>query len=114
MKKIFIFLIMSLISLNAFAAAFYTGNDIKSKLNSSLVNDNIFALGYVAAISDSLNRNKVNGFPACLPDYVELGQIKDVVKIFFDKHPEIMHFAASGLVATALAEAFPCSPKNAR
>jgi len=114
MKKVIIFLVVFLISFNTFATAFHTGNDLKSKLNSSSVMDNAYALGYVAGISDGLSKSKLHGFQACIPANVELGQLQDIVKIFFDKRPEILHFGASGLISSALTEAFPCSLKNPR
>jgi hypothetical protein len=73
-----------------------------------------FSYGYISAVSDSLYKSRIAGFQMCLPKEVELGQLIDVVKIFLDTHPNLLHFTASSLVAKALQDAYPCSQKNSR
>ncbi len=68
-------------------------------------------LGYVTAIVDALSSgNSVNGFKACVPLNADMQQIVDVVKNFIRDYPEKRHLVAAGLVAEALARAFPCRP----
>jgi hypothetical protein len=75
--------------------------------------DSFFAsgdcMGYVVGIADALGAgNEINGFSACFPEEVTTGQIRDIAIAFLQEHPELRHYAASGLVASALEEAFPC------
>jgi Rap1a immunity proteins len=65
-------------------------------------------LGYVTAIMDVLSVSPVNGFKACVPPNADMNQIVDVVKFFIRDHAEKRHLVAAGLVAEALATAFPC------
>ena len=113
-KKIIIFLVVLLISFNVFATSFYSGNDLKRKVNSTDPFESGFSYGYISAVSDSLYKSRIAGFQMCLPKEVELGQLIDVVKIFLDTHPNLLHFTASSLVAKALQDAYPCSQKNSR
>src|SRR5262249_7966544 len=77
--------------------------------------------GYVRGISDAaaaeensshpsqLNSSgQIAGFRWCTPQEVRLGQMVDVVAKFLHDHPERGHYAAAGLVAHALATAWPC------
>jgi Rap1a immunity proteins len=68
-------------------------------------------IGYVTAVTDAMFAgNSVNGFKACIPVNVDMNQIVDVVKNFIRDNPEKRHLVAVGLVAAALARAFPCRP----
>lgn len=70
---------------------------------------NIACGGYAVGISDVLaGGNTVNGFKACPPASVTRGQVIKVVTAYLQQHPDGRHFAAAGLVANALADAFPC------
>jgi hypothetical protein len=65
--------------------------------------------GYVTGIADLLaNTNPVNGFRACIPPTAMLGQLRDTVVTWLDRHPQHRHNPADILVPTALSEAFPC------
>jgi hypothetical protein len=48
------------------------------------------------------------GFRWCTPQEIRLGQMIDVVATFLHDHPERRHYAAAGLVAHALTNAWPC------
>jgi hypothetical protein len=67
--------------------------------------------GYVFAITDALvdGGNEIDGYRACIPYGVLEEQAIDVAQRFLAAHPESRHRGAAGLVAQALAEAFPCS-----
>jgi hypothetical protein len=68
-------------------------------------------IGYVTAIMDALSSgNSVNGFKACVPTNADMNQMVDIVKNFIRDHPEKRHLVATGLVAEAFAQAFPCRP----
>jgi len=68
-------------------------------------------LEYVYGVMDSGSMGPVAGRRFCVPDEVTMLQLGDVVRGWLEKHPEARHLLAASLVATALAEAFPCSPK---
>ena len=73
-------------------------------------------LGYVLGVYDSApildaaaeKRQWDGGWTACVPEGVEAGQLTAVVKKWLRAHPEKWHVHASGLVARAFQEAFPC------
>lgn len=66
-------------------------------------------LGYVSGVADVMSgRNAINGVQACIPRGTSRNQLKDVVVDWLRRHPEHRHHNAGGLVAAALAEAYPC------
>jgi Rap1a immunity proteins len=72
-------------------------------------NPDLTCLAYTVAIADALSApNVINGYRACIPLSVTNGQVRDVVLLYMKQHPEKRHYGAAGLVAGALAEAFPC------
>lgn len=88
--------------------AFYTGNKLFSRCNDDDITA-IACLGYVQAVFDTLSGGDVIlGWKACPPENVTGKQIKDIVVRFLVNHPEKRHYAATGLAAHALSEAFPC------
>ena len=63
---------------------------------------------YIESMAGALTAgNSINGFTACIPTGVQVGQINDVVRLLA-RHPERRHLSAEGPVAQALQEAFPC------
>jgi len=72
--------------------------------------------GYVMGIMDaaaaeensSNSSGQIAGFRWCVPEDLRLGQMVDVVAKFLHDHPERRYYAAAGLVAHALATAWPC------
>jgi len=65
-------------------------------------------MAYIVGIADALEGNVIDGWRACIPQSVTQGQAKDVALKWLRAHPEKRHFAAAGLVAYALSDAFPC------
>ena len=95
--------------LDGASADFQDGN----KLYQNCANQDLYApygacVGYVMAIVDILNYQPFNRYRACTPPTVIANQAVDVAMQFLRRHPELRHYAASGLVAQALSEAFPC------
>jgi hypothetical protein len=93
------------------AGAIVTGNRLLDDCQKP--NDEIsgpFCGGYIAAIADVLSNknNSVNGARACLSGGVTIGQLRDIVVQWLQRHPQHRHNGAEGLVAAALMEAFPC------
>jgi hypothetical protein len=87
------------------AADFRSGNELLEDCNEKNV---LFCLGYIAAISDGLNGNGINGYEACIPKTVTAGQLVDIVVQYLRLNPAERHFAAAVLVADAISTAFPC------
>jgi hypothetical protein len=58
--------------------------------------------GYVAGVADALSSS------VCSPNNTTLGQVLAIVAKYFNEHPEQWSKPANVLIATALAQAFPC------
>jgi len=67
-------------------------------------------LGYVAGIADAMDggHDVIGGWRSCIPTGTPNSEIMNVVIHELQKHPETRHYLASGLVAYALNQAFPC------
>jgi hypothetical protein len=98
-------------------ATFETGNQLfeECQPSASYYKQGV-CLGFVAGVADAMDaaqsswrHETVTGWRACLPaNQVTEGQVQDVAVNFLTRHPELRHYGAVGLVAAALAEAFPC------
>ena len=95
-------------------ADFRDGNQLYANCTSLNAGDQVFCLGYIAAISDAAQgppdrpRAGVGGFAHCPGGKVTNQQMMDVVVQFLRTHTEHRDYGAAGLVAHALYEAFPC------
>ena len=71
---------------------------------------NAFCLGYILGIADIMAKSgtQVEGFGACFPSDVTQGQVRDSVVTWLRANPDSRQYGATGLVAKALSEAFPC------
>lgn len=68
-----------------------------------------FCRGYIVGVVDAFGGgNTTKNYIACVPKGIEIEQTQDVAMQFLDAHPEVRQYGAVGLVAQALAEAFPC------
>jgi Rap1a immunity proteins len=66
--------------------------------------------GYVMAIADAISGgDTVLGYTACIPLPVDGNQVREIVVAALHRDVAVRHAAARGLVAKAIAEAFPCS-----
>jgi len=91
----------------------YDGNKLLQTCQASDFSSKGVCLGYVVGVADAMEGAQfeggtVLGSRACFPAYMTALQAKDVAVMFLTSHPEWRHFGASGLVAGALASAFPC------
>src|SRR5215472_5151716 len=68
-----------------------------------------YCQAYVEGVADAMSGNSIDGHTACVPDGVTVQQVVDVATRYLAANPAERHFAASGLVAHALEDAFPCS-----
>lgn len=92
------------------SAEFLSGNDLYGYCTSDKTDyvSTTGCIGYVAGVADVLAHNQINGFHACMPLSVSRGGAKDAALAFLTAHPEKRDRDADGLVAEALARAFPC------
>lgn len=84
------------------SAQFVSGNSLHKDLSGSL-GDRMFAMGFIAGISDAYDEDVF-----CLPPRTQLGQIRDVVTKFLIDNPKERHNPAGVLVLVSLMESFPC------
>lgn len=87
------------------ARAFESGNELLQDCTRQVQS---LCLGYIEAVSDALSGNSVNGYEACIPLEVTVGQLQDIVVQYLRQDPRDRHLGAIGLVAHAISNAFPC------
>jgi hypothetical protein len=73
-----------------------------------------FAMGYISAISDSLAGGSIDGFHACISPQINIEQLMAVVRKHVIENPGEWHYSAEGVVASALADVFPCERQGPR
>jgi|688.fasta_scaffold2703931_1 hypothetical protein len=104
-KLLFIFSLM--FSMNSFAndaAAFYSGNEIHRRLNSSVLQDQAFASGYIMGVTDGfINTLKKE---RCDMKGVESQQIIDTVKKYFTDNPNSRQYTARSSIEVAFVRGF--------
>lgn len=88
-------------------ANFITGNDLYQHCTSSGGLESGQGTGYLEAIVDVLETNRIYGGPACFPPGVQLGQVRHVITGALAANPAIRHLPADVLVSTALVGTFP-------
>ena len=104
MKK----LLVALLMVPAVAhAGFLDGNELFKRMTSSDVTDRIHALGYVVGVYDAYESDN-----HCAPSGVTAGQVRDVVKLYFDRNPEVRNYQADILIRDALRRVWPCAKKK--
>jgi hypothetical protein len=86
--------------------AFESGNELYQQCTAASGSpQNVFCGGYVTAVSDSLESQRL----VCTPKGTTAGQIKDVIVNYLRDHPaETHHTTAYSLAELALMAAFPC------
>jgi hypothetical protein len=101
-------LMLGLTTTAAHAEYFETGATLLAKCKSGY-DGAVVCLGYITGVADSLAAgNTVNHFTACMPKIITAGKLQDDVVVYLEKNGDNGHFAAVGLVAAALAHAYPC------
>src|SRR5437016_5984991 len=91
-------------------ADFRHGNALLGDCTSENLVQGTLCLGYVDAVADILvKKNAINGFTACIPrSGIISSQVRDIVIQFLRLNAAQRHYGASGLVAHAISDAFPC------
>lgn len=105
------FLTLSIFLSTAGAAGiFYSGNDLKEKLEASAAHSQGVGLGFIVGVADS-----VSGTWYCAPSGaggIQAGQLQEVVRKYFLDNPDKLNLNAESLVTIALARAWPCAKKQ--
>ncbi|MGU5678101.1 Rap1a/Tai family immunity protein [Aeromonas allosaccharophila] len=109
--RLFCIVLLSLYSAYS-SAMFKDGNDIyrictTPKDDKYFHMDASYCQGYIIGVVDT-----VDGFFACLPEGVTVGQNVDIVTKYLATHPEIRHMEGSIIVTDALKEFFPCKKRE--
>lgn len=114
MKKVTKYLVSILLSLSAAtsSAEFYDGNKIMEWIRDAESESSYFSRGllsgYVAGVVDSnlefLRKEKL----VCMPQNVNMGQLRAVTIKYFKSNPEKWALPGDVLVVYALQSAFPC------
>ena len=89
------------------SAAFRDGNKLLSEIRSSHLDDNVYAMGYIAGVTDAMH-----GIMHCAPGNVTLSQIIDMTKEYLVKNASIRNLAADVLVGTMLSVRWPCNTEK--
>jgi hypothetical protein len=96
-------------------ADFFNGTKLLELLSSGETQDTIVANGYIMGSHDTLHgamdllpKEYHVTFRSCIPEGVNSGQFRAIVKKYLEDHPDKLHFGASTIVNAAMAEAFPC------
>jgi hypothetical protein len=105
MKTIIAGLLLS-VSVSA-NAGFISGNELYKRLTGESVVGQSYALGYIIGVADAYD-----GGSHCIPDGVNAGQIRDVVKNFMDATPEVRHRPADLIVYAILKNTWACAEKK--
>jgi hypothetical protein len=113
MKRVCSYVLAMTLLVGEARATFVGGNDLHEhckKVDSSPYSAGV-CHGYLAAVADALSvGNTVNGFRVCLPLAINMRQVVDIVEQQLNRNLQQRHHAATGLVAEAPQQAFPCKP----
>jgi hypothetical protein len=89
----------------------FSGNRLYEACTSTNAIDGAACVAYVAGVTDTLwqVQSELHAALLCnMTHQITTQQLADIVAKYLGAHPELRHFAASGLVGIALTEAFPC------
>ncbi|MDI9314113.1 MAG: Rap1a/Tai family immunity protein [Hydrotalea sp.] len=86
-------------------ASFYTGNDLWQFINADKSDfvDLSVGQGYIAGVVDESDHKYF-----CVPDGVNAGQIRDMIKKYLENNPAIRHLPANQLITIGLKKVWPC------
>ena len=87
------------------SAFFLNGNQLYAKMTSPESSDTIIASAYITGAFDGITLH-MKELSSSVPQGVPASQIRDIVKLYLEKHPEIRHQTAAKLIQNALLEAF--------
>ena len=106
--------IVYLSSLGSFVSAgstkyFYNVTKLYNLCRAESAIDEALCEGYILGVQDAIYSGHLSDhFSVCLPEGVEPDQIRLQLIRFIEKNPDIMNFAAEGLVAKTLETSYAC------
>ena len=104
MKKLLATLLFVPVMANA---EFVSGNELYADLTSEHTASRMYALGYLAGVSDA-----GHSLTHCIPSTVNLGQIQDMAINYLRKNADIRNLSADVLIGIMLLERWPCKNKS--
>ena len=88
---------------------FYNGTKLYNLCRSKNPKDEAICEGYIVGVQDSLYSGHLSHhFNLCLAEGVEPDQLRLQLINFIENNPDIMNFAAEGLVAKSLETSYAC------
>ena len=88
---------------------FYNGTKLYNLCRAGNPIDEALCKGYILGVQDSIYSGHLSQhFSVCLPEGVEPDQLRLQLINFIENNPNIMNFAAEGLVAKSLETSYSC------
>lgn len=84
-------------------AAFFSGNDLYERLQSTSTMERTGGIGYILGVFDATHK-----ILHCSPDTVTAGQVADLVQAVLKITPEVRHQSADLIVRVTLSTTWPC------
>ena len=106
--------LLCLTSLGSFLSAgstkyFYNGTKLYNLCRAETPIDEALCEGYILGVQDAIYSGHLSEhFSVCLPEGVEPDQLRLQLIRFIKNNPDIMNFAAEGLVAKSLETSYAC------
>ena len=111
-QRAFIYFSLVMVGTNLLAGSskfFYTGTKLYNLCRADTPIDEALCEGYILGVQDSIYSGHLSEhFDVCLPEGVEPGQLRLQLIKFIENNPDIMNFAAEGLVAKSLETSYSC------
>ena len=107
-------ILISLTSFGSFLSAgstkyFYSGTKLYNLCRADTPINEALCEGYILGVQDSIYSGHLSDhFDVCLPEGVEPDQLRLQLINFIENNPNIMNFAAEGLVAKSLETTYAC------
>ena len=108
-------ILISLTSFGSFLSAgstkyFYSGTKLYNLCRADTPINEALCEGYILGVQDSIYSGHLSEhFNVCLPEGVEPDQLRLQLINFIENNPNIMNFAAEGLVAKSLETSYACA-----
>ena len=88
---------------------FYSGTKLYNLCRAGNTIDEALCEGYIMGVQDSIYSGHLSDhFSICLAEGVEPDQLRLQLVNFIENNPDIMNFAAEGLVAKSLETSYAC------
>ena len=88
---------------------FYNGTKLYNLCRADTPINEALCEGYILGVQDSIYSGHLSDhFDVCLPEGVEPDQLRLQLIKFIENNPNIMNFAAEGLVAKSLETSYAC------